>query len=694
MTRPSSRLAASRLAAPLLLKAAGLLAFAPIWLTVNDARAETLNPTAAAVIAPASPLVPRALVFGSPDRSPPVINPDGGWIAFTAPEGDVMDIWIAPVDRPNEARRLTRLDRTPVQVRWARTGRHILFLKDENGDENHQLHVVDTASGEVRNLTPLAGAQARFLADSAERPDEILIGLNDRNRAFHDPVLVNILTSERSRQFENDQFNQLTADRRLNVRLGAKLADTGGQEVFRRDADGRWTPLASLDLIDRMAFAPVGFTAGQDASLVLLDGRGSDTLRLTTYDIETGRSTLMGQDDRADVSRVVVDARGAPILFATEYEKLEWRGTNPEWMAALARLTAALGPDIDILQTDADADRWIVKVESGDQPPRFFIFDLTSGQTSFLYAERAEAEAHVWSPTQPVVIPARDRHPLVSYLTLPPNTQTRDGLPVSPLPLLLIPHGGPHARDSYGFDEKAQFYASRGYAVLRVNYRGSIGFGKAFRSAAYRQWGGEMRLDLIDAVKWAIDAGVADPDKVAVSGRSAGGYLSLASLAFSPEIFACGVDTVGISDLGELAAGLPPFWKAGMALFNATIADLSTPEGQAEGRRQSPLYSADRIESPLLIIMGEADTRVRLPNAERIVEALQARDRPVTYVVFKDEGHFFSKPRNRLAEFALEEHFLGECLGGRTEPENGAVTESDAEFVVGDQAWVKRLTGN
>ena len=284
------------------------------------------------------------------------------------------------------------------------------------------------------------------------------------------------------------------------------------------------------------------------------------------------------------------------------------------------------------------------------------------------------------------IIEARDGLKLVSYLTLPVGADSDgNGRPDRPLPMVLLVHGGPWSRDTWGYDGQHQLLANRGYAVLTVNFRGSTGFGKRFQNIAKRQWSGTMHDDLIDAVNWAVTAGVAQRDKVAIMGGSYGGYAALVGLTFTPDVFACGVDIVGPSSLITLIESIPPYWESFRQQLIERVGDIDDKVGIAELRRCSPLYRASQIERPLLIGQGKNDPRVKEQEAEQMVRAMQENNIPVTYVLFPDEGHGFARPANRLAFYAVAEAFLAEHLGGRAEPVGGAYKGSSITIPAGGE---------
>ena len=341
------------------------------------------------------------------------------------------------------------------------------------------------------------------------------------------------------------------------------------------------------------------------------------------------------------------------------------------------------GEPIVASRTRAD-DRWIVSVDPVVAPSTTYLFDRKARKLSTLYVSRPQLEGAPLVAMYPEEIKARDGLTLVSYLTLPAGTDPDgDGKPNKPVPMILFVHGGPWARDEYGYNSYHQWLANRGYAVLSVNYRGSTGFGKNFITAGNLQWGRKMHDDLLDAVGWAVARGVTTPDKVAIMGGSYGGYATLAGVTFTPTAFACGVDIVGPSNLQTLLKTIPPYWEAGKQQFYKRMGDPTTEEGRKLLDAASPLYKADAIVRPLLIGQGANDPRVNKAESDQIVAAMRAKNIPVTYVLFPDEGHGFARPQNNIAFNAVAENFLGKCLGGRAEPIGDSIKASTAQVPAG-----------
>jgi dipeptidyl aminopeptidase/acylaminoacyl peptidase len=404
----------------------------------------------------------------------------------------------------------------------------------------------------------------------------------------------------------------------------------------------------------------------------MLDSRGRDKAALVLIDAETGETReVVAKSDAADVSDVVFHPlTKEPLAYAVERERVEWIALDDATRAQLEALEGALSGDFAVVSQTKDNGQWLVAEDAPEEPGRYWHFDAGKRQATPLFTTRPDLEGAPLQPLHAVTIPSRDGLDLISYYTLPPGSDPDgDGKPGEPQPTMLWVHGGPWARDSYGYDPVHQWLANRGYAVLSVNYRGSTGIGKEFINASHGEWAGAMHDDLIDAVEWAVENGIAQEDRVAIGGGSYGGYATLVGVTFTPEEFACGVDIVGPSNLVTLIESFPEYWKPFLdATFHRGIGDPSNEEGRAEAVARSPLHKVKNIEVPLLIGQGANDPRVTVIESEQIVDAMNQGELPVTYVVFPDEGHGFARPENRLAFFAVMEGFLAEnCLGGRFE---------------------------
>ena len=644
-------------------------------------------------------LIPRRVLFGNPERQSVLISPDGKHLSYLAPVEGVMNVWVAPVGDPKSARPITNdRNRGIRQHFWAYTSRHVLYAQDRGGDENWNIYCADLSADkpqDARNLTPNPAVQAQISKVSDKLPDEILVGLNDRDARYHDIHRVNVRTGEDKLVLKNpgeidgEPVDFVVTDDDYRVRFVFTTTKQAGYHIHVPTGGGAepgWQMVSEIDMEDALSTWPADFDkTGQ--VLYCVDSRGRDTAALVAIETRDGNKTDIAEDDKADATRVLfhpTEKNVQAVLF--EYTRQQWKVVDPQIRADFDYLKTVADGDFTVTSRTLDDKTWIVSYTMDAGPIRYYRYDRPVKKAQFLFTHRPALEKLPLARMHPVVIESRDGLKLVSYLTLPrpgdaqPAALTK---PQKPLPMVLFVHGGPWARDQWGLNSTHQWLANRGYAVVSVNYRGSTGFGKSFVNASNRQWGAKMHDDLIDAVKWAVDNGYADANKVAIMGGSYGGYATLVGMTFTPDVFACGVDIVGPSDLKTFLATIPPYWESGRALWRTRMGDESTPEGLKFLQSRSPLTFVDRIKRPLLIGHGKNDPRVKEAESAQIVKTMQDKKLPVTYVYYADEGHGFARPENRLSFNAVAEQFLAEHLGGRAEPVGNDLEGSTIEIKAG-----------
>jgi dipeptidyl aminopeptidase/acylaminoacyl peptidase len=633
-----------------------------------------MNPTPApappsAIAHPAQLQLPRRAFFGNPSRSGATLSPDGRHIAFLAPREGVMNIWVAPTGDLAAATPLSAETSRPVQMFiWARDSARLIYPQDTGGTEDYLLYGVDL-EGRTVAYTPFEKTRVQVVRISADVPGAILIGLNNRDPRWYDTWRLELSTGKLEEVWRNEGgYVGVTADRRLGLVLAQKTLPDGGGELFRFAPGGALEPLFRWGLDDSQT---TGVIRASDAGHVyMLDSRGRDKAALVLLDALTGETRLIAQSPKADVRGVIHDpATGEVVAWQAEYLTRQWVGLTPEAQASVAFLDAAAGGQWSLISQTQDDRLWTVAVERAGAPVVNCLYARDTGVLTDLFATRPELEGRVLAPMRPLEIQARDGLTMVSYLSLPPGSDTAgEGRPDQPLPLILLVHGGPWARDVYGYNPYHQWLANRGYAVLSVNYRGSTGFGKSYISAGDLEWGRRMHDDLLDAVDHMVAHGVTNRDSVAIMGGSYGGYATLVGVAMTPKVFRCGVDIVGPSNLFTLLETIPPYWAAIFEQFARRMGDPRTEEGRALLKERSPITHVDAIEVPLLIGQGANDPRVAQRESDQIVEAMKAKSIPVTYVLYPDEGHGFARPQNNLSFNAVAEGFLAANLGGAAEP--------------------------
>lgn len=633
-----------------------------------------------------APLIPRSTLFGNPDHAAPRISPDAKQLAYLSPVDGVLNVWVGPKDEPEAAKPVTHDTKRGIRSYfWAYNNRQIIYLQDKDGDENWHVYLVDLDSGKTTDTTPLPGTRAEIEAVSYRFPNEILIGLNARDPQVFDVYRLDLQTGNRQFVLKNtERFSSFVIDDDYRVRFADKMTDGGGKLIMEPDGKGGWKTFVTVSEDDALTTSPIGLDKS-GSILYMLDSRGRNTAALTSYDLKTGKEKVLAEDSRADVDHVLMrPVENTPLAVSFNYERNTWHALDPAIPEDFRSLRGLSRGDIEFSSQSLDDQHWIVAFLQDDGPVRFYDFNRKDKQGHFLFTSQKALETLPLVQMHPVIIKSGDGLDLVGYLSLRQGTDPSGrGRPSQPLPMVLNVHGGPWVRTSWGFNPECQLWANRGYAVLSVNYRGSTGFGKAFVNAGNRQWGGKMQDDLVDAVHWAIQAKIADPKRVAIMGGSYGGYATLMGLTETPDLYTCGVDIVGPTDLLTLIRTVPPYWKPDMALFRIRVGDDTTAAGRKFLGGRSPLTHADRIRRPLLIGEGANDPRVKVEQANQLVAAMEHKHIPVTYVVFPDEGHGFARPVNRLAFYAVADAFLAEHLHGRCQPIGGAFAHSTITVPVG-----------
>lgn len=632
-------------------------------------------------------LISRDLLFGNPDKASLKISPNGKYISFLAPVNNVLNVWVASAYDPATAVAVTNDTLRGIRIYfWAYTNDHIIYLQDLAGDENWQVHAVNIVTKEDKNLTPfeeIPGPEGKPITLPNGKPlrpraqiqevshkfdNEILIGLNNRNAEYHDIYRLNILTGEMNLIQQNDSFLGFQTDDDYNLRYAFRMTQDGGYEQFKPDGAGGWEPFDKIPMEDMLTTGPVGFDK-TGMVLYMIDSRGRNTAALTALNLKTNEKKVLAEDAKADISDIMIHPTEKTIeAVAVEYLRTEWKILDEKITSDLEYLKSVTNGDINVTSRTLDDNFWTVAYVVDDGPIRYYLYDRARKKAQFMFTNRKDLEGVQLSKIHPVEIKSRDGINLISYLTLPSWTDPdNNARPNKPLPMVLFVHGGPWARDSWGYNTYHQWLANRGYAVLSVNYRGSTGFGKNFINASNLEWAGKMHDDLIDAVNWTIEEDIADKNQVAIMGGSYGGYATLVGLTFTPDVFACGVDIVGPSNLRTLLETIPPYWKPMMDMWATRVGDPRTDEGKKFLDSRSPLTYADKISKPLLIGQGANDPRVKQTESDQIVKAMQEKNIPVTYVIYSDEGHGFARPENRLSFNAVAELFLAQHLAGRSQ---------------------------
>lgn len=670
---------------------AALIAFSAAGCGGGDSQDQTANTEKETEVAMTpAPLLDRELFFGDPEISGAQLSHDGKWMSFMKPYEGARNIWVKGADEPFEkARPVTADDRPVPGYFWSRDSKYLLYVQDKGGDENFHVWAVNPADEigpdgvpEARDLTPVDGVRAAIYSVPKNTPDMMIVGLNDRDPRFHDIYKVNINTGERVLMRENnDGVGAWIFDMDGNLRLAYRQLPDGGSEILRVDMKGL-EQIATCTYEEELN--PIRFHKDRKRCYVSTNRGDVDLVQLMLLDVETGDWELVEKDpeNEVDFGNAVFHPE-TEELIATAYvgDRVRVYPRNDEMQKLWDDLRKALPEgEIGVGSTTDDFSKMLTFVTSDVDPGSVYLYDVKSGKATLQYRSRPDLPSEHLAHMKPVTFTARDGMKIHGYLTLP------KGLPAKNLPTVMYIHGGPWARDRWGYEPYAQFLANRGYAVMQVNYRSSSGYGKHYSNAGNREWGiGAMQHDITDAVEWLKDEGIADPEKVGIFGGSYGGYATLAGVTFTPDLYACGVPYVGPSNLLTLINSFPEYWKP--FLEGSWYKKVGNPEVEADREdliARSPLFHCDQIEAPLLVVHGANDPRVKQHESDQIVVALRQKEKDVEYIVAPDEGHGFRAPNNRKALAVAMEKFLAKHLGGRFQDEVRPETQARLDEITVD----------
>ncbi|MCP5014425.1 MAG: S9 family peptidase [Ketobacter sp.] len=629
-------------------------------------------------------MISRQDLFGNPQRASAQISPSGELCAYLAPLNNILNIWVGPITDLRAAQPVTcETTRDITHFNWAYTNEHIIYLSDTLGDENWCLHGVSVSDRIVRRLTPSQDVSARLVALGSQDPNTLLIGLNERDARIHDLFYLDLYTGERQLCFRNEDYCQFFCDAKLRLKIAVRMQANSAKQYYFVHLDGKLELIGSIPAADMMASRILGVDADGQI-LYLADSRGRNTAALTAIDMESNNRHVLAEDMRSDVGNVLMHpATGRAQAAAFTYLRRRWETLDETITTDFEYLNFLAEGEFDITSRSLDDNHWLVEYVSDEAPRRYFWYDRNEHHARLLFVSRKSLQSAELRSMSPVVVPTRDGLQMPSYLTLPGKYE--NGRPHAPIPMVLLVHGGPWTRVEWGFDAQHQWLADRGYAVLSVNYRGSTGLGKQFVNAGDREWAGKMHDDLIDAVRWSIREGIANPDKIAIMGRSYGGYATLVALTLSPDTFACGIDIVGPSNLVTLFQSIPRYWEPEIAMFIKRVGNFYTPEGRKKLLSRSPITHIDCIKRPLLVAHGKNDPRVKKSESDMVIEAARSKGLSVVYVLFPDEGHGFVQADNRMAFNAVTEAFLAKHLGGLLEPPGDELSQTSMQIPVGSE---------
>lgn len=619
------------------------------------------------------PLIDREIFFGNPEISGGQLSPDGKWISFMKEYNDIMNIWVKKFDEPfDKAKPLTKNERPIGGYFWTHDSKYILYVKDNAGDENYHVFAVNPSEPVLgdglpmsRDLTPNEKVRAMIYQVSKLNPDVLMVGLNDRDPAYHDLYKLEISSGKLTKLFENtEKISGWDFDWDEKLRLAYKTLENGNSQILLVNDDKSFTPIYETDILES---AYVAGWSKDNSQIYLVSNKGDDVnftalykMDLATKDIELVEKDPLNKVDFggaffSDVTKELILTK-----YTGAKSRRYWK--NKTWEDAHLYLKSKFpGREVSLGSNTKDEKKFLITTYGDKYVSETYFFDIDTKKLIFQYTPRPELkkyEKHLCEMV-PITYKSSDGLEIPAYLTMPKYKVGKKS------PLIMFVHGGPWARDYWGYNSYAQFLANRGFVVLSPNFRGSTGYGKKFLDAGNLEWGAKMQDDITWGVKYLVDLGMVDENKVAIMGGSYGGYATLAGVTYTPDLYACGVDIVGPSNLFTLLESIPPYWESFRKTMYKRMGDPNTEEGKAILKKESPLFFANQIKSPLMIIQGANDPRVKQAESDQIVIALRELGTDVVYLLADDEGHGYRKPVNNKAMFAASEKFLAKYCGTR-----------------------------
>lgn len=598
--------------------------------------------------------------FRNSDRSGYQISPDGNYFSFLAPYEDRMNIFVQRIGSEETVRLTSETARSVAGYMWA-TNERILFMKDTAGDENYQLYGVNLDGSDLRAYTAFPGVRTTLIDDLEDVPNEVIIGMNKRQAEIFDPYRLNLETGELTQLAENPgNWQGYMTDHEGKLRVVTAIVDgVNTQILYREHEEEEFRPVLTTNFkesVDFMEFTPdnrlvyAATNLGRDkVALVLMNPATCEELEHLYAHDQYDVSSISYSRKRKKLLAVYCQGHKDPIRHYFDDEEAAFR----EHLRSFFE-----GRRFGITATDKEEQKYLIYVGSDRTRGRYYFYDRAVGSPVLLAELAPWLEEDDMVAMHPVTYTSRDGLTIEAYLSLPhPYTpETAKALPV-----VVHPHGGPWARDSWGYSAEVQFLCNRGYAVFQMNFRGSTGYGRKFLEASYKQWGQAMQDDITDGVNWLITQGIADAKRVAIYGGSYGGYATLAGLCFTPDLYACGIDYVGVSNLLTFMQTIPPYWRPLLEMMYEQVGD---PEKDLDMlTAYSPALQAHLIKAPLFIAQGANDPRVNKAESDQMVEALRARGVEVEYMVKDDEGHGFHNQENRFDFYRAMERFLKDQMG-------------------------------
>ena len=609
------------------------------------------------------PLIPMKDFFRNPTKVAFQLSPDGERFAFLKPWHKRLNIFVQEIGDTTEKRITSAEARDIAGFAWANNQR-IVYVQDKNGDENYKLYGVNIDGSNFKVLTPFDKVRVGIIDDLEDNPNEMIIQMNKRDPRVFDAYRININTGKMKMIAKNPgNISQWITDWNGNIRLATTTDGVNTSLLYRKNTSQPFKTILTTSFKETMQ--PLFFTFDNDQVIYAASNLGRDKTAIVKFDLPTAKEIeVIYQNPEVDVS-TLLKSKKRKVITGVVYttDKRHYHFFDAQRKQLQKELESKLpGYEVVVTSMNRNEDKAMVRTYSDKTMGSYYFYDLKTKQLKKLADVSPWLKEQYMADMKPIQFKARDGLLIHGYLTLPKGVEPKN------LPVVVNPHGGPWARDIWGFNPEVQFLANRGYAVLQINYRGSTGYGKKFWELSFKQWGKTMQDDITDGVKWLIKQGIADPKRIAIYGGSYGGYATLAGLTFTPDLYCCGVDYVGVSNLFTFMNTIPPYWKPYLDMFHEMVGDPK--KDSLLLAEASPVLHADQIKAPLFIAQGAHDPRVNKNESDQMVEALRKRGIEVEYMVKENEGHGFHNEENRFDFYGAMEKFLAKHLGGRVSAQN------------------------
>ncbi|CDA94534.1 peptidase [Prevotella sp. CAG:1320] len=603
--------------------------------------------------------IPLENFFKNPEKIDYQVSPDGTYFSFMAPYENRLNLFVQKIGSDTTIRITSETERDITASMWAGNNR-ILFIKDTGGDENYQLYGVNIDGSDLKSYTNFPNVRTTIIDPLRKIDSLVIIGMNKRNPQVFDPYRLNLNTGELTLLAENPgNIQGWMTDHDGKLRVANAIVDgVNNQILYRETEDQPFQPVLTTNFKETVSFAV--FTP-DNKMVYALTNIGRDKTALVLMDPKTcEEKEVLYMNDKYDISDLnYSEKKNRLTVVACEGHKDMIRHYFDKDEEEIRKKLEAQLPGYNVGVTSMSKDENIRMIYAGNDRTygTYYLYNVKENKLTKVADIAPWIKEEEMCAMNPITYTSRDGLTIEGYLTLPKGYTMENA---KNLPVVVNPHGGPWIRDSWGYNPEVQFLASRGYAVLQMNFRASTGYGRKFTELGYKQWGQTMQNDITDGVKWLIKEGIADPKRVAIYGASYGGYATLAGVTFTPDLYACAVDYVGVSNLLSFMNTIPPYWKPLLDMMHEMIGDPETDKEMME--KYSPVFHVDQIKAPLFIAQGANDPRVNKAESDQMVEALKKRGVEVEYMVKENEGHGFSNEENKFDFYRAMEKFLDKYL--------------------------------